>query len=187
MRSAVRSSNGAESKVKAQKFTLLVVDDEEGDRFFIERTFKKLDTHYRVHGIGCGNAAIAYIKGEGEYADRDKFQFPSYVITDLKMPKGDGFAVLEFIKQNPALSIIPVVVLSASDDPDDIRQAYLLGASSYFCKAIDSQKYKEVIRKIHDYWSSCEVPAVDEDGYALMTDSKGKLGERFIKPQRVPV
>jgi len=44
-----------------------------------------------------------------------------------------------------------------------------------------------VIHKIHDYWSSCEVPAVDEDGYALMTDSKGKLGERFIKPQRVPV
>lgn len=175
------------SKVKAQKFTLLVVDDEENDRFFIERTFKKLDTHYRIHGVCCGDEAIAYIKGEGKYADRDKFQFPSYVITDLKMPNGDGFALLEFIKQNPALSIIPVVMLSASDDPDDIRQSYLLGASSYFRKLIDSQKYQEVIGKIHDYWCNCEVPAVDKEGYALMTDSKGKLGERFTKPQRVPV
>src|ERR1051325_2189382 len=105
--------------VKAQKFTLLVVDDDEDDRFFIERTFHKLQLNYRIFGLSSGNQAISYIKGEGRYADREKFRFPSYIITDLKMPDGDGFKLLDFIKRNPALSIIPVVMLSASDDPDD--------------------------------------------------------------------
>ena len=171
--------------MKAQKFTLLVVDDDENDRFFIERSFQKLNLDYRIHGLTSGDQAIAFITGGGKYADREKFQFPSYIITDLKMPDGDGFKLLDFIKQNPALSIIPVVMLSASNDPDDIRQAYLLGASSYFNKP-SAVGMERLIKKIHDYWSDCEVPAVDRKGYAIMTDCEGKLGARFARTRRSP-
>jgi len=92
--------------MKAQKFTLLIVDDSEDDRLFLEMAFRKLAIRYRIHAVKNGQEAVAYLKGEGEYKDRKKYQFPSYIITDLNMTPGDGFHLLEFIKNNPALSII---------------------------------------------------------------------------------
>src|SRR5688572_24047816 len=120
--------------MKASKYTLLIVDDDEDQRFLFKTTFEKLGTKYKVQLAGNGNEALAYLKGDGEFSDRSKFEFPSYILTDLKMGPGDGSHILEFIKATPALSVIPVVMLSTSDDSDDIRQAYLLGASSFFVK-----------------------------------------------------
>jgi CheY-like chemotaxis protein len=170
--------------MKANKFTLLIVDDDESDRFLMERAFQTLGTHYRIHTVESGDEAVAYINGSGKFNDRKIYQFPSYIITDLKMYPGDGFTLLQHIKKHPALSIIPVVMLSGSGDADDIRHAYLLGASSYFTKPGSPDALRALLRKIHDYWVECQVPAVDEDGYALMTSSVGKAGERFIKPER---
>jgi CheY-like chemotaxis protein len=170
--------------MKAQKFTLLIVDDNEDDRFFLERALLKASNQYRIHHIESGAKAVAYLKGEGIYADRKRYQFPSYIIVDLKMNLGDGFQVLDHVKRNPALSIIPVVMFSASDDEDDIRQAYLLGASSYFVKPAGSEELDDLVLALHKYWTYCHVPEVDEDGYALMTDSKGKRGARFTRPTK---
>lgn len=113
-----------------------------------------------------------------------KFEFPSYIITDLQMEPGDGFNLLEFLKDNPALSVIPVVMLSSSEGADDIRQTYLLGASSFLMKPPTLAGLKSLLRKVHDYWAECEVPQVDIDGYAMPTNSTGRLGARYKKPQR---
>ena len=169
--------------MKAKKFSLLIVDDNEHDLFFLERAFQKLGPHYRIQALRSGDEAIEYIKGEGKYQDRTEFQFPSYITTDLKMAQGDGFRLLDFIKKHPALSIIPVVMLSDSGDPDDIRHSYLLGASSFFTKPRDPEKLTSLIKSIHEYWSQCQVPEVDEDGYALETNSEGKAGEPYPKPE----
>lgn len=168
--------------MKAQKFSLLIVDDDENDRFFLERAFQQLGPYYRIHALSSGDEAVAYIQGEGKFADRKEYQFPSYIITDLKMFPKDGFFLLDFIKKNPALSIIPIVMLSSSQDLDDIRHAYLLGASSYFTKPADSEELTTLVSNIHQYWSQCQVPAVDEQGFALMTNSVGKAGEPYAKP-----
>src|SRR4051812_8885975 len=88
--------------------TLLIVDGDEDQRFFFKRSFERLSTDYAVQLAGGGKEAIAYLKGEGQFGDRDRFEFPSYIITDLQMPEGDGFDVLDFLKNNPALSVIPV-------------------------------------------------------------------------------
>ena len=170
--------------MKASKYTLLIVDDDEDQRFFYKQSFEKLGTKYKVQLVDSGHQALAYLKGEGKFADRNQFEFPSYILTDLNMKPGDGFAVLEFLKNNPALSVIPVVMLSSSEDHDDIRQAYLLGASSYFVKPSDVADLKRLLKKIHDYWAECEVPQVDAEGYALKTNSIGRLGARFKRPQR---
>jgi CheY-like chemotaxis protein len=90
----------------------------------------------------------------------------------------DGFHLLDHIKKHPALSIIPVVMLSSSSDADDIRHAYLLGASSFFTKPADAVSLSLLLKKIHEYWAECQVPALDSDGYALMTNSFGKAGGR---------
>src|SRR5687768_1711832 len=170
--------------MKAQKHTLLIVEDDEDQRIFLQRSFESLDTKYTVHALAGGYDAIAYLKGEGKYANRAQFEFPSYILTDLKMPEGDGFHILEFVKKNPALSVIPVVMLSSSEDADDVRHAYLLGASSYLLKPNGLPALRALLKKVHDYWAECEVPEVDESGYALNTESRGKLGERYTKPKR---
>ena len=170
--------------MKAAKHTLLIVDDNEDQRFIFKRTFEALGTKYKVQLAKNGNEALAYLRGEGKYSDRSKFEFPSYIITGLNMSPGDGFHILEFLKSKPALSVIPVVILSTSDDPDDIRQAYLLGASSYLVKPPGVQSLKELLRKIHEYWAECEVPEVDLEGYAVDTQSRGRLGARYEKPKR---
>jgi CheY-like chemotaxis protein len=170
--------------LKTRNTTLLVVEDDADQRLFIQKAFQSLETTYQVHAVSSGNEAIAYLKGEGEFRDRTKFQFPAYIITDLGMPNGDGFEILDFLKKNPALSVIPVVMLSSSDDPDDIRHAYLLGASSYLAKPPGQEALRALLKKIHEYWAECQVPEIDDQGYALETDSHGKRGERFPKPKK---
>ena len=92
--------------MKAQKFTLLIVEDDEDQRFFFQKSFEALGLNYKVQLASNGEEAIAYLKGEGKYGDRTEFEFPSYILTDLKMGPGDGFHLLEFIKSTPALSVI---------------------------------------------------------------------------------
>lgn len=158
---------------------LLIVDDDENDRFLLEKAFLKLKVGYRIHPLSNGAEAVALIKGEGIYADRSAYPFPSFILTDLKMPGGDGFEILAYLKQHPEILIVPVVMLSGSDDPDDVRQAYQLGASSFIVKPYELEGLQGIVQKIHYYWAECEVPMVDDSGRALATNSSGKLSERF--------
>jgi CheY-like chemotaxis protein len=158
---------------------LLIVDDNPDDRFLIERAFQKLNVGYRVSTAESGSDGLAYLKGEGKYADRKAHPFPSFILTDLKMPHGDGFEILSFLQKHPEILVVPVVMLSGSDDPDDVRRAYLLGASSYIVKPYGMDALEGIVQKLHYYWSECAVPMIDDSGRALATNSVGKLGERF--------
>jgi CheY-like chemotaxis protein len=160
---------------------LLLVDDDENDRFLIQRAFEKLNVGYRIQPLRNGGEALALIKGEGIYADRKTYPFPSFILTDLKMSGGDGFAILSYLKEHPEILIVPVVMLSGSDDPDDVRQAYLLGASSFIVKPQGLDGLERIVQKLHYYWSECEVPLVDDSGQVITPSSTGKLGDRFKK------
>lgn len=165
--------------------TILVAEDSPDDRHFIELGLRKIGVKGPIHLVEGGDQAIAYMKGEGRYSDRNQFAYPSFVMTDLKMPQGDGFTVLDFLKRNPAWAIIPTVVLSASADPDDIKKAYMLGASSFHRKPNGLDGLLKLLSVVHDYWMTCEVPEVDVTGKQLETRSEGKLGERFPEPREV--
>jgi CheY-like chemotaxis protein len=160
---------------------LLIVEDDDNDRFLIQRAFVRLNVGYRIQPVKGGHEALALIRGEGIYADRKTYPFPSFILTDLKMPEGDGFEVLSYLKQHPEFQIVPMVMLSGSDDPDDVRQAYLLGASSFIVKPHGVDELEGIVQRLHYYWSECEVPLVDESGHAVATKSTGKIGERFNK------
>ena len=167
--------------MRRREHWLLIVDDSESDRFLLTRAFQNLKVGYRIHAVESGGQALALIKGEGIYADRKAYPFPSFILTDLKMPGGDGFEVLSYLKQHPEILVVPVVMLSGSDDPADVRQAYHLGASSFIVKPHEVDALEGIVQKLHYYWSECEAPIVDESGHALRMDSKGKAGERFDK------
>jgi CheY-like chemotaxis protein len=169
--------------MKNATFTILVVDDDENDQLMIRRTFQKISNVATIQAAHDGEEAIAYMMGEGKFSDREKFEYPSFIMTDLKMPRADGFAVLQFLKTNPMWRIIPAVVLSASRDLDDIKKSYMLGASSYHVKPSDPVALHQMLELLYQYWMSCEVPQVDATGKQVQTDSVGKLGERF--PQSI--
>jgi len=167
--------------VKKRTPTILVVEDNLDDQFMLQRAFKKIGVTTPLHMVNNGLEAIAYMMGEGKFADREKFAYPTFVMTDLKMPGADGFAVLEFLRGNPEWAVIPTIVISASPDLDDIKKAYMLGASSYHIKPNSSDAVTHQLKVLHDYWITCEVPEVDRTGKQLHTESHGKLGERFLQ------
>ena len=166
--------------------TILVVDDDPNDLIFIERAFRAIGVKDPIHTVNGGGEAIAYMMGEGKFSDRRLYGYPTFITTDLKMPGADGFAVLEHLKKNPEWAVIPTVVLTASSDPDDIKKAYMLGASSYHVKPSTAEGLREQLAVINAYWMTCQVPLVDITGKQLRTDSKGKLGERFPQPGDEP-
>jgi CheY-like chemotaxis protein len=161
--------------------TILVVDDDPNDLILIESAFRDIGVKDPIHTINGGREAIAYMMGEGKYSDRSLYAYPTFITTDLKMPGADGFAVLEHLKLNPEWAVIPTVVLTSSRDLDDIKKAYMLGASSYHVKPTSPEELRIQLKVLHDYWLTCEVPQVDSTGRQLRTDSAGKLGERFTQ------
>ena len=162
--------------------TILVVEDDKNDQRLIERAFRRVGVKGPIHLVDDGAAAIAYMMGEGKFADRNQFPYPTFIMTDLKMPRVDGFGVLEFLKKNPEWAIIPTVVFSSSADRDDIKKSYMLGASSYHLKPHSPEELDQQLAALNAYWVTCEVPEVDRTGKQLPTNSDGKLGERFIQP-----
>lgn len=162
--------------------TILVVDDDPNDLIFIERAFRAIGVKDPIHTVSGGQEAIAYMMGEGKFSDRRLYAYPTFITTDLKMPGADGFSVLEHLKNNPEWAVIPTVVLTASQDLDDIKKAYMLGASSYHVKPSSPDALRQQLKVLHDYWITCEVPEVDSSGRQVRTDSEGKLGERFAQP-----
>lgn len=165
--------------MKNLKFTILAVDDDQNDQLLITRAFRKNGVVCPIHWVSSGNEAISYLKGEGEFADRDKYAYPSFVMTDLKMPLGDGFCVLQHLKSTPEWAVIPTMVFTSSRDLDDIKRSYMLGAGSYIVKPSDHEEMRKVLGVFYAYWMACETPQTDGGGKRLDTDSEGKLGERF--------
>jgi CheY-like chemotaxis protein len=168
--------------MKKYHSTIMVVDDDPNDLFLIERAFREIGVKDPIHKIPSGQEAISYMMGEGKYSNRSSYAYPTFITIDLKMRGIDGFAVLEHLQENPAFAVIPTVVLTASRDLDDIKKAYMLGASSYHVKPNSPPDLRILLKVLHDYWMTCEVPQVDITGRQLQTDSEGKLGERFPQP-----
>jgi CheY-like chemotaxis protein len=167
--------------MKKYHSTILVVDDNPTDLFLIEKAFRTIGVTDPIHKIAGGREAIAYMMGEGKYSDRSRYAYPTFISVDLKMPETDGFAVLEHLKKNPEWAVIPTIILSSSRDLDDIKKAYMLGASSYHLKPSSFDALLGQLKVLHDYWMTCEVPEVDVTGRRLHTNSEGKLGERFAQ------
>ncbi|HEY0946940.1 MAG TPA: response regulator [Opitutaceae bacterium] len=160
---------------------ILLVDDDPADRHLFEEACRELQLDVIVQSVSNGAEAVAYIKGEGIYADRTRYAYPSFVITDLKMPVADGFVTLEHLKKHPQWRVIPTIVLTNSSDQNDVQKCYLLGASSYHVKPTSPEGLHRLVRLIYDYWGACERPCADPTGRHIPTLSEGKLGARFTQ------
>ncbi len=113
---------------------VLLVDDSENDALLMRTVFERAGFVQPLRFARDGEEAIAYLRGDGLYADRKKFPMPTTVLLDLNMPRKNGFEVLEWVRQQPGLRRLRVYILSASSRSQDIERAYDLGANSYLVK-----------------------------------------------------
>lgn len=132
--------------------TVLLAEDNADDVLLTQIAFEKARLANPLKVVNNGEDAIAYLKGQDAYADRERYPFPILLLLDLKMPRLSGFEVLEWLRTQPGLSRLPVAVMTASDDDPFMRRAYALGADSYLVKPPDAVALLALVKRLHAYW-----------------------------------
>ena len=128
---------------------ILLVEDNPGDIRLTQEALKESRLQNTLHVVEDGEAALDYLHQRGRY--RQALQ-PDLILLDLNLPALDGREVLKHIKQDEALSHIPVVVLTTSDAGDDILKSYRLYANCYITKPLDLDQFIRVVGAIEDFW-----------------------------------
>jgi two-component system response regulator len=131
---------------------ILLVEDNRDDEMLTLRALKRNNIANEIVVARDGAEALDYLFAVGEYAGRDTGTMPQVVLLDLKLPKVDGLEVLRRIRADKRTRILPVVVLTSSDEERDIVESYSLGANSYIRKPVDFGQFVETIRQLGLYW-----------------------------------
>ncbi len=149
--------------METRAFTVLLVEDELNDIFLVKRAFKLAWLRNPLQIVTDGEEAMNYLQGVGKYADRSLHPLPKLIVMDIKMPRVSGFDVLKWVKQDGGtLRRIPIVIVSASDNPADINRAYELGANAYMVKPVDFRAVQHLFDSITHYWGlECAKPELD--------------------------
>lgn len=137
---------------------ILLVEDNPDDVELIRYAFRKAGIASPIHLASDGEQAIAYLQGISPFDDRTAYPLPSLILLDLKLPRRSGFEVLEFAKGNVSTKLIPVVVLTSSNQTNDIRKAYELCANSYLVKPVSRDSLIEMMRSLDNYWLGLNEP-----------------------------
>ena len=136
---------------------ILLVEDNRMDVELTLDAFREARLMNTVHVASDGPAALDYLFGRGEFADREANPLPSLILLDLKLPGMSGFEVLMQIKSTPILKRLPVVILTSSKEEGDRALSYDNGANSYLVKPVSFDGFMGVVRQIEGYWLSLNV------------------------------
>lgn len=131
---------------------ILLVEDDLNDVLLIKRAFNRANLLSPLHVVNDGDSAVDYLAGSDQYGDRSLHPLPALILLDLKLPRRSGLEVLEWLKQQPELRRLPVVVLTSSKENKDIDRAYDLNANSYLVKPVAPDALLEMVKMLDLYW-----------------------------------
>ena len=137
--------------------TVLLVEDIDDDILIMKMACKRTGIPHLLQVVTDGAMALDYLSGNGIYADRPVYPMPDVVFLDIKMPKRDGLEVLRWIRSQPGLRNLPVVMLTASTQKSDVDRAYELGVTSYLEKLSNPAEFGQGVRVILKYWLELNV------------------------------
>jgi CheY-like chemotaxis protein len=132
--------------------TILLVEDNPDDVLLMKWAFSKANLVNPLQVVEDGEQAVAYLSGDGPYADRSRYPLPVLVLLDLKLPRKSGLEVLHWVRQQPGLKRLRIVVLTSSNQKADINQAHELGANSYLVKPGTLDSLIEMLKTVDLYW-----------------------------------
>lgn len=128
---------------------ILLVEDNPGDARLTREALREGKIHNNLHHVRDGVEALAFLRREGAY---DKAPAPDLILLDLNLPRKDGREVLNELKQDPVLRLIPVVVLTTSEAEEDVLRSYQLHANCYITKPVELEKFIAIVRSIENFW-----------------------------------
>ena len=128
---------------------VLLVEDDPGDVELTMEVLNRSKLKVSINVVNDGVKAIEYMQSKGEYAGSEK---PDLILLDLNLPRKDGREVLEEIKRDDELKLIPVVILTTSDADEDIARTYATGASCYVTKPVGLAEFNKVVESISEFW-----------------------------------
>lgn len=140
------------AQVNYQPDFILIVEDNDDHAFFIEHAFRQARLANPTFRVSNGDEAVDYLAGVGKFSNRSEYPLPNLVLLDLKMPCRNGFEVLEWIRQQPGMKRLRVVVLTTSDEVRDVNRAYELGANSFLVKPVTAPDFMQVVKAVNSYW-----------------------------------
>ena|SRR5207248_1415462 len=135
-----------------ERSAILLVEDDEADILLLRRAFRNARIANYLVEVRDGQAAIQYLSGEGPYSDRTRYPIPFLILLDLRLPKLSGFEVLAWIREQPELVDLIIVVLTGSDRVPDVSKAHELGANSYLVKPGTFDELVEMVKRINGRW-----------------------------------
>ena len=138
--------------MKTSGYTILLVEDDSNDVLLMQRAFRKANLTNPLHVARDGQEAMEYLDHQGNFGDVTRYSPPTLILLDLKMPRKNGFETLEWLRQQPGLKRMVVIVLSSSSEITDINRAYDLGANSYLVKPGEFKTLVELVKLLATYW-----------------------------------
>lgn len=131
---------------------VLLVEDNPDDELLALRALKKAKADIQIEVARDGEEAIDFVFARGRFADRNPNQLPKVIFLDIKLPKLSGLQVLEKIRQNESSALVPVVLLTSSDEEKDMVRGYQLGANSYINKPVSYDDFTNQVALLKEYW-----------------------------------
>lgn len=139
--------------------TILLVEDNPSDEKLTLRAFKKVNIANEIAVVRDGAEALDYLFCAGRYAARDKNSLPALTLLDLNLPRVDGLEVLRRIRAEERTRFLPVVILTASKEEEDIVRSYSLGANAYVRKPVDFAQFIEAANTVGVFWLLLNEPS----------------------------
>lgn len=147
-----------------EKQPILLVDDSEDDLLLMRHAFKAAAFNAPLQFVHNGEEAIAYLKGEGAYSDRSKFPLPVVMLLDVKMPRMNGFDVLTWVRAQPVLKRLSIIILTASLRIEDVERAFDLGANSFLVKPGKMNELITMMLRLRDWLEYNHFPSLTDAG-----------------------
>jgi len=150
-------------QMKVEHLITLVVEDDDSDFQLFQAAFRRTPGNVQIHRVDDGESAVAYLTGEGEFSDRSRYPLAHLVLLDIKLPRRSGLDVLQWVRQQPGLCRMPVIMLSSSRHSVDVNRAYEQGASAYFSKPETMKELTELLGTLKHVWIRwIEFPSLDK-------------------------
>jgi CheY-like chemotaxis protein len=135
-----------------RQLTVLLVEDNPRDVRLTQRAFKQAGLPHELRVVRDGDEALAYLHREGVYQDPLSAPRPDVMLLDLNLPRMGGHELLHAVKQDSRFKQLPIIVLTTSERPDDVRQAYDAGANAYLLKPVEFSRFTAVIEQLGKFW-----------------------------------
>ncbi len=150
--------------IPSDRFRILVVDDDRAAASSLREMMKNVHRPYELHFVGDGVEALDFLHCRGAYADGQR---PNLILLDMNMPRLGGLETLSAIKSDPELCVIPVIILSSSNSPDDVRKSYQAHANCYVQKPASLERSEKLVQAVGAFWMD----------FALLPDCDGPTSQ----------